>query len=113
VLTVHVPPKVTKKKLLKGLFVTVQSNEASSLSVEERAAAKGGQVRLAAADYNLTLARATLPLASVPGFRPLELKANHKLVGKAKRFSVRFFVTAVDAAGNRATTTRTVKVRPH
>jgi hypothetical protein len=110
VLTVHVPKTVTKKKLLKGLYVTVRSNEASTVAVEERAAAKG-QVRLAA-NYNLTLASASLPIASVPGFRALKLKANRTLVGRAKRFSVRFYITAVDAAGNRAQTMRTVKVRP-
>jgi hypothetical protein len=49
---------------------------------------------------------------AVLGFRALKLKANRRLVGRAKRFSVRFYVTAVDAAGNRAQTTRTVKVRP-
>lgn len=104
---VAVAETVKRKVLLKGLKVTVTPDEASALDVEERASAKGAT--LAAANYNLTLARATKPLGA--GARTLILKASRRLVGRKRRFSVRILVTATDAAGNRTTVTRTVKVR--
>ena len=104
---VTLPKKVTRKLLVKGLRVTVTPDEASAVSVEERAAA--ARVHLAGRSYNLTLAQASAPLGS--GARTFTLKAPRKLLGKAKRFGVRFVITAVDAAGNRTVVTRTRTIR--
>ena len=41
----------------------------------------------------------------------VKLKASRRLVGKAKKFSVKLLVTATDAAGNRKQVTKTLKVK--
>jgi hypothetical protein len=63
------------------------------------------------ASFNLTLAAKSLGLGA--GQRTIKLKPGRKLLGSPhKPFKVRVRVTATDAAGDAATTTRTISVKP-
>ena len=98
--------KVKRKSLLRGLKPRLSADEPVSFEVTLLSSAK--KVSLARA-YDLTLARAALPLGS--GARSLKLKPRRRVVGRTRRFVVRVAVTAVDAAGNRSVVTRTLRVR--
>jgi hypothetical protein len=50
-------------------------------------------------------------LASSARTRTVKLKPKRRLVARRARFSVRLRVTATDAAGNRRTKTKTIRVR--
>jgi hypothetical protein len=98
---------VTLKALLKGLRPRVLADERSAYEVELLGAPRSAQL---ARTYNLTLARRALPLDI--GVRTAALKPNRKLIGRARRFTVRVAVTPTDGAGNRGkTVVKTVKVR--
>jgi hypothetical protein len=97
-------PKV--KDLLKGITLNLTPDEAASFAVAEIASAKS--VKLSRAG-DITLAEGKLALGT--GTRGLKLKASKKLVGKAKKITVRFVIVATDAAGNRRTTTKTLKAQ--
>ena len=94
-----------RNAFLKGLPLSLSCDESCSLDVELRGTARS--VRLAR--YEVTLAQRSLRAGS--GSRTLTLKPSRKLVGKAKRLTVQLRVTATDAAGNRSTVTRVLKVR--
>ena len=97
---------VRLKALLRGLKPKLSANEPAAFQVELQGSAR--RVSLARA-YDVILARRTLPAGT--GQRAVTLKPKRRLVGRARRFSVRVVVTATDAAGNRSVVTRTVKVR--
>jgi hypothetical protein len=59
--------------------------------------------------YNLTVGQRPLPLGS--GVRAVTVKPSRKLVAGSRRFTVRVLVTVTDAAGNRSTVAKAVKVR--
>jgi hypothetical protein len=100
------PKTITRKRLLRGVTVTLNTSEPALVAVEERAAARGARL---ARNYNLVLAQKSVPVVAT---RKVTLKASKRVVGKSKRFSVRLSATATDAAGNRsAPVTRTIKVR--
>jgi len=94
------PKKVTLKKALKGIRVTVTPDEPSALEVELDGAASKATLARA---FNLTLAHKALPLAA--DARTVTLRPSRRLVGKARRVSLQVAVTATDAAGNRSRTT--------
>lgn len=103
-----VPATVTRAALLRrGLRFTVAPSEASAVDAELLGRARGASI--AAAAPNLTLARRALGRAS--GARTITLRPSARLVGRARRFSLTLRITATDAAGNRRTVTRTVRVR--
>lgn len=103
------PSTIRRAALLRsGLTVRVAVDERAALTGELLAAAR--TARLAAAAPNLALATKALPAAAA-GTRTLTLKPSKKLVGTARRFALTVRVTATDAAGNRRTATKTVKVR--
>ena len=58
---------------------------------------------------DVTLADRSLTLA--PGARSVKLKPNRRLLGGTRRFTVQLRVVATDAAGNRRTLTRSIRVR--
>jgi hypothetical protein len=92
---------------LKGISIQVTANEAAGLEAELLAAAKSAKL----ASFNLILASTSLSLAT--GQRTLNLKPNRRLIGKpAKKFKVSLRVTATDAAGNAATASKTITVKP-
>jgi hypothetical protein len=94
------------RTLLRGLKPKLSTDEPASFQVQLLGSAR--RVSLARA-YDLTLAKAALPVGG--GIRSVKLKPARKLVGRARRFSVRVVVTAVDAAGNRSVATRTLRVK--
>jgi hypothetical protein len=97
-------PKIAD--LLKGITLKLAPNEAASFEVAELASASS--VRLSRTG-DITLAEGKLKLGT--GTRSLKLKASKKLVGKAKKITVRFVIVATDAAGNRRTTVKTLKAQ--
>jgi hypothetical protein len=95
--------KLKRKALLKGLKFTVTPNEPATLSITLLGAKKTKKPR-----YNVKLAAKSFTLG---GKRTLTLKPKGSRVNRAKKFSVRLQIVATDAAGNRSTTTVTIKVR--
>lgn len=92
---------------LKGVTVKVTPSEPASLTGELLGTAKKSKL----AAFTRTLAKKSLPLAG--GRRTLKLKPKRKRVGRpSKAFKVRLRLTATDAAGNAATATKTIKVKP-
>jgi hypothetical protein len=96
--------KLRLQAFLKAVSATLTPSEPSSLTVDLLASAT--RVSLAKS-YNLVLATKSYGLG---GARKLKLKPSKKLVGKAKKFTVRLRVVATDAAGNRRTVTKTIKI---
>jgi Ca2+-binding RTX toxin-like protein len=101
------PATIRRAALLRsGLRFRVSADERAALTGELLGTARGA--RIAAA--NLTLARRALPAAAA-GTRTIALKPSRRLVGSAKRFTLTVRVVATDAAGNRRTAQKTVRVR--
>jgi hypothetical protein len=98
--------KLKLKAFLKGVTATLTPDESSSLAVDLLGSATRASI---ARSYNVTLASKSYGLG---GVRKLKLKPSKKLVGKAKKFTVRLRVVATDAAGNRRTVTKTIRVSP-
>jgi hypothetical protein len=96
---------IKAKKLLRGISARIATNEPASVDVQLVGSTSTARL---ARSYNLTLGQAKLPLGS--GERAFKLKPNKRLVGKARRFTVRVLITATDASGNRSTVVRSVKV---
>jgi hypothetical protein len=96
--------KLKLKSFLKGVTATLTPSEPASLTVDLLAATRKAKI---AKSFNLTVATKTFGRG---GRRKLRLKPNRKLVGTAKRFSVRLRVIATDAAGNRTRTSKTIRV---
>ena len=103
---VTVPKTIRLKALRRGLKLKVATDEPSAVQVELLGSTS--TARLARA-FNLTLGQASLPLG--PGVRDLKVKPERRLVGRSRRFTVRVLVTVTDAAGNRSTVARALKVR--
>ncbi len=102
--------KMSFAAFLKGVVVKVTPSEAASLTGELLGAAKKAKARKLAS-FTKVLATKSLPLGA--GERALTLKPKKKKVGRpAKAFRVEFRITATDAAGNVATTSRTIAVKP-
>src|SRR5829696_2466852 len=96
----------TLRNFLKGVSGRIASNEPVSLEVallgRARSAglARAGDVVLAERNFGMSA-----------DTRSVKLKPKRSLVGKRKRFTARVRVTATDAAGNRSTKTKTIRVR--
>lgn len=103
--TSKLPKKLTLKRLLAGITFTVVPSEPSS--IDATLAGSASSVKLAK-NYNLTLAHRKLGLAA--GKRRVTLKVRKKLLGHSRRFSVQLTLVATDAAGNKRTLKRTIKV---
>ena len=100
--------KVKLKSFLKhGITFTVTPNESSSFDIALLASASTAHI---SKSYNLTLASETLRRGT--GARRITLKPNRRLIGGAKKFSLLLRVIATDAAGNRSTVSKTIRVRP-
>ena len=90
----------------KGLKVAAGCDEPCSFEIELLGSASS--VKLART-YDLRLASKSLARGS--GMRSVTLKPRERLLGRHRRLSVQLKVTATDAAGNKSTRTRTMKVR--
>ena len=101
------PTTIKRSALLKrGLTFTVAPSEASAVEADLLVSARSAVI--AAATPNLSLARGTFGRSALA--RKVTLKPSSRLVGRAKRFTLTVRVVATDAAGNRRTLTRSVKV---
>jgi hypothetical protein len=100
------PSRVTRKRFFAGIASRISSSEPVSLEVallgRARSAglARAGDVILAERNFAMSAAR-----------RSVRLKPKRSLVGRRKTLSVRLRVIAIDAAGNRTTKTKTIRVR--
>jgi hypothetical protein len=103
--TSKLPKTLTLKKLLAGITFTVVPSEPSSIDATLAGSARS--VKLAK-NFNLTLAHRKLGLAA--GKRRVTLKVRKKLLGHSRRFSLQLTLVATDAAGNKRTLRRTIKV---
>jgi hypothetical protein len=98
-----VPKRLTLKRALKGIKVTVTPDEPSALPVELDGAASKATLAGVQCDPR----HKALPLAA--GARTVTLRPSRRLVGKARRLSLQVAVTATDAAGNRSRTSARLK----
>ena len=106
-LTLRGPPRtVTRKRFFAGISSRISVSEPSKLDVVLLARARSAR---AATTGDIVLAERHLRRSGAT--RSVLLKPVRRLVGTRRRFSVRFRVTATDAAGNRRTTTKTIRVR--
>jgi hypothetical protein len=104
--TSKLPARLGRKRLLAGITFTITPSEPSS--IDATLAGSASSVKLAK-NFNLTLAHRKLGLAA--GRRRVTLKVRKKLLGKSRRFSLQLTIVAADAAGNKTTLKRTIKVR--
>jgi Calx-beta domain len=102
-----VPARVKRSRLLRGIRIGLRPDESAALGVELLASARGAQIARAG---DLVLVQRSLRRAG--GRRTVLLKPSRRLLGTARRFSLRLRVTATDASGNRRTVTRTIRVVP-
>jgi hypothetical protein len=100
------PKRLKLRQITKGFSFTVTPSEPSSIDVTLAGSARS--VRLAKS-FNLTLAHKKLRLAA--GKRKVSLRVNKKLLGHSRRFTVRLTLVLTDAAGNKSTVRRSLKVR--
>jgi hypothetical protein len=101
-----VATKIKRKTFLKGLSASFTANEPAAFEVELLGKASRATV---ARTSDIVLATKTIKLAS--GAQKVKLKPNKKLIGKARKFTVRLRVTATDSSGNRSkTVTKTLEV---
>jgi hypothetical protein len=100
------PSTIKRAALLKGVSARISGNEPVSMEVSLLGKASSATVARAG---DVVLAQKNFALS--PSARNAKLKPKRSLLGKRKRFSVRLQVIATDAAGNRTTTTKTIRVR--
>ena len=100
-----VPARLTLKRFLKGLSFGVTPSKAAALQVT----LTGTVNRAVISRFNLTLAGKKLKLAA--GKRTIKLVPSRRLVGHPRSVKVLLTVVAVDAAGTRSQTTRTVTIK--
>jgi uncharacterized repeat protein (TIGR01451 family) len=105
------PKSVKRARLIKkGLRFSETTSEPTAFTATLLGSARSAALRrVSATAFNLTLAQRRLKLGS--GKRTIRLKPTRRLLGKARRFNLQVLVTATDAAGNRRTAKRVVKVR--
>ena len=97
---------VKRAAFLKGVSARISGNEPVSLEVALLGRARSAGLAKTA---DLVLAQKSYRLSAAP--RSVKLKPKRSLVGRRKRITVRLRVIATDAAGNRSTKTKTIRVR--
>ena len=108
VITLHrVPSRLTPKRVLRGVVARVTSTEAVSLEAALIGRARTARITRAG---DLVLAERKVGLSAAA--RRVRLKPSRRLVARTRRFTVRLRVVATDAAGNRATALKRIRVRP-
>ena len=100
------PSRVSLRRFLKGVSARIAPSEAVSLEV-----ALLGRARSAGIARVGDIVLAQKNFGSSTATRRVKLKPRRRLVGRRKRFSVRLRVIATDAAGNRGTAVKTIRVR--
>jgi hypothetical protein len=100
------PHRLTRKRFFTGIRPRIALGEAASLDVVLLARARSARVARAG---DVVLAERHLGLSAAT--RSVRLKPKRALSARRGGFSVRLRVTATDAAGNRRTVSRTIRVR--
>jgi hypothetical protein len=100
------PRRVTHKRFFAGIRSRIGVNEPASLDIVLLGRARSARV---ARTGDIVLAERHLGLSATT--RSVRLKPKRALAARSARFSVRLRVTATDAAGNRRTQSRTIRVR--
>jgi hypothetical protein len=100
------PSRIARKKFFNGISARVSTGEAVSLDV-----ALLGKARSAGLARTADVVLATKSFGLSTAKRSVKLKPKRSLVGRRKSFTVRLQVIATDAAGNRSTKTKTIRVR--
>jgi len=98
--------RVTRRALLKGVAARITPNEPARLEVALLGRARSAGLARAS---DVVLAERNFAMSSLR--RSVRLKPSRRLLGSRKRFSVRLRVIATDAAGNRSTKTKTIRIR--
>lgn len=101
-----VPKKLSLDKFLRGVNFSVDPNEESQIDVVLVAKAKKATL---SANGDLVLAARSFDFSTAT--RQSKLKPKKSLIGKAKKFTVKLEVEAIDRSGNKATVTRKIKVK--
>lgn len=102
----RVPRRTTLRSLRRGVRVTLNADERAAFDVALLASPRRVQI----ARFELALGRRSLPLGT--GARSLRIRPSRRLLrSTARRFTVRLQVVATDAAGNRRTVNRSIRVR--
>lgn len=102
----RIPKKLRPKQLITGFSFTVTPSEAATLDATLAGSARSAHL---AKSYNITLAHKRTPRSAAT--RRITLRVKKKLLGTSRKFSVKLTLVATDAAGNKRTITRTIKVR--
>jgi Domain of unknown function (DUF4394)/Bacterial TSP3 repeat len=100
------PRRITHKRFFAGVTSRIAVSEAARLEVALLGRARSARIARAG---DVVLAERRLGLSVTT--RSVRLRPRRALGSRSARFSVRLRVTATDAAGNRATKTRTIRVR--
>jgi hypothetical protein len=100
------PRRVTHKRFFAGIRSRIAVSEPASLDIVLLGRARSARVARAG---DIVLAERHLRRSART--RSVRLKPKRALVARSARFKVRLRVTATDAAGNRRTKTRTIRVR--
>jgi hypothetical protein len=98
--------RTTRKKFFAGIVSRISAGEPVKLEI-----ALLGKARSASVAKTTDVVLAEKNYALSPAARSVRLKPKRSLVGRRKSFSVRLRVIATDAAGNRSTRTKTIRVR--
>jgi hypothetical protein len=101
----RVPGKQKRAQFLKGVNFSVAPNEESQIDVTLVAKAKKATL---SANGDLVLASRSFGFSTAT--RTGKLKPKKSLIGKAKKFTAKLQVVAIDRSGNKATVTRKIKV---
>lgn len=102
-----VPASLTRAKFLKGFTIKLTPSEPAAFAVT----LEGKTSKATLASVRTTLFSKSLKLAA--GTQSIKVKPNSKGVGKVRKTrKVTLRVVATDAAGNRRTTSKTIKVKP-
>jgi hypothetical protein len=105
-ISVRAPARVTYRRFLNGIAARIGVSEAAALDVALLARARSARI---ARSGDLVLVERRFAISARP--RALRLKPRRSLAAGRSRFSVRLRVTATDAAGNRRSRTKRIRVR--
>jgi hypothetical protein len=100
------PRRMTHKRFFAGVVTRIRVSEPASLDIVMLGRARSARIARAG---DVVLAERHLGRSATT--RSVRLRPKRSLASRRARFSVRLRVTATDAAGNRATMTRTIRVR--
>ena len=106
IILTRTPRRMKRKRFFAGVVTRIAVSEAARLDVVLLGRARTARVARAG-----DVVLAERHLGSSATTRSVKLRPTRALASRSARFSARLRVTATDAAGNRSTKTRTIRVR--